>query len=118
MRDYSLYLKDIVDALNSIEKFVAGMEYDDFIKDDKTSSAVIRKFEVIGEATKNIPDSMRKEYCSIPWKEMAGMRDRLIHFYFGVQYRLVWQTIKDVIPVVKPTIVEIINKLSSDNPGA
>ena len=110
MRDYSLYLKDILDAFSSIEQFVEGMEYDGFIKDDKTSSAVIRKFEIIGEAVKNIPDSMRAQYSAVPWREMSGMRDRLIHFYFGVEYRLVWQTIKDVVPAVKPLILQIINE--------
>lgn len=89
MRDYSLCLRDILDAFSSIERFVEGMNYDDFIKDDKTSSAVIRKFEVIGEATKNIPDSIRTQYPAVPWQEMAGMRDRLIPFYFGVEYRLI-----------------------------
>jgi uncharacterized protein with HEPN domain len=82
-RDYRLYLQDIIDAMESIVRFIAGMKLEDFIGDDKTVSAVIRKFEVIGEATKQVPDEVRVKYPEIPWKEMAGMRDRLIHFYFG-----------------------------------
>jgi len=104
MRDYHLYLKDILSAMDSIEAFVEGMSFEEFRADDKTASAVIRKFEIIGEATKNIPDEIRQQYPTVPWKEMAGMRDRLIHFYFGMDYKLVWTTIKERLPQVKPEI--------------
>jgi uncharacterized protein with HEPN domain len=114
MRNYRLYLKDIFDAMEAIERFVEGMEFEDFKRDDKTSSAVIRKFEIIGEATKNLPDSIKEKYTSIPWREMAGMRDRLIHFYFGIKYDLVWKTIKEVIPQVKPLIRKILVDLGAE----
>jgi len=113
MRDYRLYLKDIVEAMEDIENFVEGIELDEFKQDDKTSSAVIRKFEVIGEATKRIPEDIRHKYSQIPWKEMAGMRDKLIHFYFGIDYKLVWQTIKHRIPQIKPVIRQIMEDLGS-----
>lgn len=73
-RDYKLFIKDIISAIESIEVFVDDMSFDDFIVDDKTSSAVIRKFEIIGEATKDIPDWIKEEYPEIPWEKMAGMR--------------------------------------------
>lgn len=107
MRDYKLYLKDILEAMESIENFVGAMSFENFLKDDKTVSAVIRKFEIIGEATKQIPDEIKQQYPEIPWKEMAGMRDRLIHLYFGVDYNLVWATIKNRIPVVRSLIKNI-----------
>lgn len=111
MRNPNLYLVDILEAMEAIGRFVEDMEFEDFEADDKTSSAVIRKFEIIGEATKNVPESIRQKYSTIPWREMAGMRDKLIHFYFGIKYDLVWATIKDVIPEVKPLIRKILEGL-------
>jgi len=86
MRDYRLYIKDIVAAMESIEEFIAGMDLASFRADDKTASAVMRKLEIIGEAVKRVPEEVRQRYSHVPWKEMAGMRDKLIHFYFGVDY--------------------------------
>lgn len=113
-RDIILYLKDILEVIESIEKFVKDMTFEEFKLDDKTSSAVIRKFEIIGEATKNIPKHIKKKYSDIPWKEMAGFRDRLIHFYFGIKYEIVWDTIKIEIPKLKPKINEILIQLEKD----
>ncbi|MCD6489195.1 MAG: DUF86 domain-containing protein [Thermodesulfobacterium sp.] len=111
MRDIKLYVKDILDAINAIERFVEGMNFESFKEDDKTSSAVIRKFEIIGEAAKNIPQSIKKQYPHIPWKEMAGFRDKFIHFYFGIEYGIVWNTIKLRLPKLKKDIETILKDL-------
>ena len=106
MRDRSIYLKDILSAIESIEAFSAGMDYDLFIADDKTMSAVIRKMEIIGEAVKQLPEEICARHPDIPWKRIAGMRDKLIHFYFGVETQLVWQTIQKRLPALKSAIIK------------
>jgi len=114
MRDYRLFLQDILAAMDSIQEFVVGMTINEFINDDKTSSAVIRKLEIIGEAVKQIPPAIKEQYPSVPWKEMAGMRDVLIHFYFGVDLKLTWKTIQEDIPLARQQIAGILSDLTAD----
>ena len=113
-RDYSLYIKDILDCIERVEEFVGDINFDEFLADDKTSSAVVRKLEIIGEATKNIPKSVTQKYEEIPWKEMARMRDKISHFYFGVDYEIVWNVIKERLPEIKPTIRQILEDMRND----
>lgn len=110
MRDYTLYIRDVIEAMEAIEKFVKQIDIERFKKNDMISSAVIRKFEIIGEASKCIPKSIQQRYTNVPWKEMAGMRDKLIHFYFGVKHELVWNTIKQVIPEIKPLLKKLLKE--------
>ncbi len=97
-REIGDFIEDIVNAMNKALKFVEGMNYEEFAKDDKTVFAVVRAIEIIGEAVKNIPEDIRREYPEIPWKGMAGMRDKVIHGYFGVDIKVVWDTVNKRIP--------------------
>ncbi|MBN1455569.1 MAG: DUF86 domain-containing protein [Methanomicrobia archaeon] len=110
-REIGDYIQDIIDSLDKIMKFVEGMSYDDFEHDDKTVFAVVRALEIIGEAVKNIPDEVRERYPEIPWKDMAGMRDKLIHSYFGLRLERVWETVQEEIPPLKPLFERIENDL-------
>lgn len=92
-------------------RFVEDVKYEDFIHDDKTVFAVIRAIEVIGEAVKNIPDDVKDKYSEIPWRDMAGMRNKLIHAYFGVDIKKVWKAIKEEIPPLKPTFEQMLKDL-------
>jgi uncharacterized protein with HEPN domain len=111
MRDPIIYLKDILKAIEAIERFTEGIDFETFSRDDMRSSAVIRKFEIIGEAAKHIPDPIKQKYPDVPWKGMAGFRDRLIHFYFGVKYDLVWETIQVELPKLKLRLKQILEEL-------
>lgn len=97
-REYRDYIQDIIESINDIEVFTKNMCFENFIKDKKTINAVIRSIEVIGEATKKIPNTIRKKNPSIPWKKMADMRDKLIHEYFGIDLAILWKTVKEDIP--------------------
>jgi len=110
-KDYRDYFQDILDSINEIDDFVKGMTFTDFTKDKKTINAVVRSIEVIGEAAKNIPPAVRIKYPDIPWKKMSGMRDKLIHEYFGIDLEIIWQTTKTDIPVMKQPIADIIKTL-------
>lgn len=100
--------------MNKAANFVEGMSYEEFVQDEKTVFAVIRAMEIIGEAVKNIPDDVGKSYPEVPWKGMAGMRNKVIHEYFGVDLKVVWETIQERIPEVKPSLEKIMRDLQGD----
>lgn len=102
------YLRDILAMMNKIGSFTADLDFDRFVQDDKTYMATIRAIEVIGEATKNVPAAVRKQYPHIPWKKMAGMRDKLIHAYFGADATIVWETATALVPELKVQIAQVL----------
>ena len=104
------YFTDILDAIKKVRQFIQGMTFEEFAEDDKTVFAVIRGLEIIGEATKRIPSSVRDLHLEVPWREMAGMRDKLTHDYFGVNLIVVWKTATEDLPNVEPAISRIVAK--------
>lgn len=113
-RIYLHYLQDILGNATKALEFVQGMSEDDFLQDDKTVFAVIRALEVMGEAAKNVPDDIRNKYSQIPWRELAGMRDKLIHHNFGVDLKTVWKTVSRDLPILYPRLEEIWKHESQD----
>ena len=108
-RNYTIYLQDILDNLALAESFTAGLSYEDFRRDTRTVYAVIRCLEVMGEAVKHIPAVVRRKYPDIPWKEMAGMRDKLIHAYSGVDTQKVWLVVQEHLPRLKHLITQVLH---------
>ncbi len=107
-RQHIDYLNDIFDTINKGLSFVENMTYEEFCNDDKTQFALIRALEIIGEASKKIPSEIKSEYSAIPWLEMMGMRDILIHDYFGVNIKVIWETAKKDLPDLKEKIRKLV----------
>ena len=110
-REIKDYIQDIIEAMDNAVKFINKMPYEKFVQDDKTIYAVIRAVEIIGEASKNIPEETRRKYPEIPWKDMAGMRDKVIHEYFGVNIERIWLTIKEDVPKIRPSIEKLLKEI-------
>ena len=100
-KEDKLYLNDIWEAILKIEKYTKGLSYEEFLNNMMVIDAVVRNLEIIGEATKNLSKEIKSQYPEIPWKEMAGIRDKLIHEYFGIDLDIVWKTIKYRLPELK-----------------
>ncbi len=110
-RNVEIYIKDIIEYMERAENHVKNFQLNQFVKDDKTCDAVIRCIEVIGEASKNIPKEIRISYPSISWRDLAGMRDKIIHSYFMVDFETVWLVVKEDIPRLKPLVKKILEDL-------
>ena len=108
MREFLDYVEDILDAMEKAKILLENVTYDQFEHDFRINYAVVRALEIIGEAAKRIPDTVRQDYSQIPWKSMAGMRDRIIHGYDTVDMQIVWDVVKQDIPKIKPYIRKIL----------
>lgn len=97
-RDYLFYLEDMLDSMLRIIEYTDGLTFNEFKENNLVCDAVIRNLEIIGEATKNIPERVRKKQSAIPWKEMYGLRNFVVHEYFGIDYENIWKIITDELP--------------------
>ena len=113
-RGINLFLNDIIEALEKIDAYTNTLTYEQFLKDEKTRDAVLRNLEVIGEAAKNISSIIREKYPSVNWKAVMGMRDKIIHEYFGVSLPIVWETIKNDLPAFKQEVKKISDDLETE----
>ena len=111
MKKDEAYLKHILDEISRVEKFTEGVTKEGFFENVEKQYAVLRGLEIIGEATKNLSKELKVKHPEIPWKDIAGMRDKLIHEYFGVNLELVWVTIRDKLPELKKQIIEILKEI-------
>jgi uncharacterized protein with HEPN domain len=112
MRKDKAYLKDLLGAIIDIENFLEKVAEEEFYRNKEKQYAVLRALEIMGEATKNLSKEIRAKYRTIPWKDIAGMRDKLIHMYFGIKIDLVWGTVKNKLPELKEQIKEILKENS------
>lgn len=103
-RDYKVYLEDILEAIGKIRSYTAGMSADSFAADNKTLDAVLRNLEVIGEAVKRIPDAICAQHEEVEWKKIAGLRDILIHQYFGIDAEIIWDVVQNKLPELERQI--------------
>ena len=109
-RVYKLYLDDIISSIEKIQRYTRNMDYNTFIQDDLTIDAVIRNLEIIGEATKQIPNTILELKPEMEWRKIAGIRDILVHGYFGVDIDIIWDIIQNKLFILKETVVELIKE--------
>ena len=100
-------IEDILEAISAIEEYTTGMDYSSWERDRKTIDAVIRNFEIIGEAAAHVPEEVQKRFSGVPWTKMKGIRNLLIHEYFGVDIEVVWKTVQEDLGVLKKSLEKV-----------
>ncbi|MFC1682100.1 DUF86 domain-containing protein [Nanoarchaeota archaeon] len=110
MKDDLIFIKHILESINAIEEFSKDIDKKELKSNRLKQSAIVREIEIIGEATKNISDSLKDKYPEIPWREISGTRDKIIHNYFGVDLNIIWDIIKLNLPVLKKQLSNILKQ--------
>lgn len=113
-REYSDALGDILENCDKAIGFLGRMNFDAFVANEEKVYAIVRALEIIGEAARHIPPPLRAKYPEIPWSKITGMRDKVIHDYFGVDYEVVWKTVHNDLPKLKPQVQRMLDKLESE----
>lgn len=113
-KDYHLYIDDMVNSSENILEYTKGFNFDKFVKDKKTVDAVIRNLEIIGEASKHVPENLKERYRGIPWRAISGMRNKVIHEYFGVDYNIIWKTVTEKIPGLLKELKKILEETEKE----
>ncbi len=106
-KDYRIYLDDVLEAIEKIQDYIEKISYEQFSKNGMISDAVIRNLEVIGEAVKSLPTEIKNKHPNIEWRKISGLRDILIHEYFGINLKIVWDIVINKIPELKKSIIKI-----------
>ena len=114
-REVMLLLEDILEASQKILSYTSGMNFDNFREDDKTIDAVVRNFEIIGEAANRIPEKIKTKYNNIEWRRLIGFRNRIVHEYFGIDYAMVWKIKEENIAELIASIKRLINDLNKNS---
>lgn len=112
-RDTNLYLKDILESIERIEKYTHSLSEREFNKDFNTQDAIVHRLEIIGESIKNIPQEIQEKYREIPWREIARTRDKIVHHYFDVDLEQIWSIIKNDLHPLKKQIKNLLSELES-----
>ena len=110
VRDYSLYLDDILESTGKILAYVKGMSFERFSKDDKTIDAVVRNFEILGEASRQLPREFNEKHSQVEWQDIYAFRNIIIHEYFGIDLKIIWDIIKTKLPALRLKIKKILGK--------
>ena len=113
IRNYRLYIEDILECIGKITAYINTKSFEKFSKDEKTIDAVVRNFEIIGEATRQLPKDVKDKYPDIVWREMIDFRNIIIHEYFGMSLKIMWDIIKNELPPLESKIKKILKKLST-----
>lgn len=111
----TIFIAHILESIDLIEKYLEGVTEEQFHSSTEKQDLIVRRLEIIGEAVKNLPHELKEKYPAIPWKKIAGMRDIITHQYFSINYKRVWETVTQLLPIFKKQITEILKEVSSRN---